>query len=400
MQRLQMKLPSLVLKKNEDRRLRAGHLWVFSNEVDTARTPLTAFQPGDPVEIQSSGGKMLGTGYVNPHSLICARLVSRDPEHPFGPSLLVHRLKVALALREAIYPAPCYRLAFAESDGLPGLVVDRYGDLLVAQITTAGMERMKDNVLAALQKVVKPAGVLWRNDAGVRELEGLPAYVEVAAGTVPERVTLEENGLRFTVALREGQKTGWFYDQRDNRARLVRYCHGKRVLDVFSYVGGWGVQAAAAGATQAMCVDSSRAALDLVHENAAANEVTVDTLEGDAFQALKELRDTREKFDVVIVDPPAFVKRRRDHKEGMKAYHRLNQLALQVLNRDGLLVSCSCSHHLARRELEGVVQQAARRHDRFAQILEVGEQGPDHPVHPAIPETAYLKALFTRILPA
>mgnify|MGYP001766777742 CR=1 FL=1 len=391
----------LRLRKDEDRRLRAGHLWVYSNEVDVAATPLREFQPGQPVTIQASNGKFLGAGYINPNVLLCARLVSRDPDHPLGPSLLVHRLNVALSLRERLYAKPFYRLVYGEGDGLPGLIVDRYGDLCVAQITTAGMERLKDDILAALQKVVKPAAVLWRNDSPVRELEGLERAVADAAGVVPDAVEIEEDGLRFRVAPRTGQKTGWFYDQRDNRARLDRYVQGRRVLDVFSYTGAWGVRAAARGARDVLCVDSSAAALDQVAVNAALNGVgdRVQTRQGDAFVVLKALREARERFDVVIVDPPAFIKRRKDFKEGTLAYRRLNEMAMQVLDRDGILVSCSCSQLLARETLAQTLLQGARHLDRNLVILEQGRQGPDHPVHPAIPETDYLKVILARVLP-
>ena len=239
----------LRLRKDEDRRLRAGHLWVFSNEIDVEATPLRDFQPGQPVAIQSSNGKTLGTGYINPHALLCARLVSRDVEHPLGPSLLVHRLNVALSLRERLYDRPFYRLIYSEGDGLPGLIVDRYGDLCVAQLTTAGMDQLKDDILAALQKVLRPTAVLWRNDSRMREMEGLERTVVVAAGEVPETVTVEEDGLHFQVAPRTGQKTGWFYDQRDNRARLDRYVAGRRVLtcSATSALGGYGRRRAARG---------------------------------------------------------------------------------------------------------------------------------------------------------
>lgn len=392
----------LRLKRGEERRLRAGHLWVFSNEVDVETTPLKTLEPGVPVVIEDYRGHALGTGYANPHSLIGARLVSRDPKHPFGPSLLVHRLKVALALREALFERPFYRLVHGESDGLPGLVVDRFGAVLVAQITTAGMERQREAVAAALEKVLKPAAILFRNDTSIRTLEGLGLYVEPALGTVPEEVELEENGVRFRAPLLGGQKTGWFYDHRDNRARLARYVAGRRVLDLFSYLGGWGVQAAVAGAAGVLCVDASAPALERVHENAALNGVTerVATLQGDAFEALKALREERERFDVVVLDPPAFIKRRKDVKEGVAAYRRVNQAAMQVLGRDGILVSCSCSFHLQRDTLRDTLLGAARHLDRNLQILEQGHQGPDHPIHPAIPETEYLKAFFTRVLPA
>ncbi|MBL8260445.1 MAG: class I SAM-dependent rRNA methyltransferase [Candidatus Competibacteraceae bacterium] len=392
----------LRLRKDEDRRLRAGHLWVYSNEIDVAATPLRDFQPGQPVAIQAHNGKALGTGYINPHALLCARLVSRDPEHPLGPSLLVHRLNVALGLRERLYDKPFYRLVYGEGDGLPGLVVDRYGDLCVAQLTTAGMERIKDDILAALQKVLKPSAVLWRNDSRMREMEGLERIVADAAGTVPETVTVEEDGLRFQVSPREGQKTGWFYDQRDNRARLDRYVLGRRVLDVFSYVGAWGIRAAARGARDVVCVDSSAGALEQANANIALNGVgeRVKTRQGDAFEILKQLREERERFDIVIVDPPAFIKRRKDFKEGALAYRRLNEMAMQVLERDGLLISCSCSQLLSRDLLMQTLLQGARHLDRNLAVLEQGRQGPDHPVLPAIAETDYLKMVIARVLPA
>ena len=393
-----MSLPPLILKKNEDRRLHAGHLWVFSNEVDIRRTPLKAFQPGDAVEIRAHNGHAIGTGYVNPNSLIAARILSRDPEHPPGRSLLVHRLNVALALRERLYPRPYYRLAFGESDGLPGLVVDRYGEVLVAQITTAGMERMKIDIVAALEKVIGPKVILFRNDVGVRELEGLPLYVETALGMPPASVAVEEHGLKFDVPFEGGQKTGWFFDQHDNRVRLLRYVQDRRVLDVCSYVGAWGIQAAAYGARSVTCVDSSAAALEWVGKNAGANRVQVGTREQDAFDALKALKEEGERFDLVVLDPPAFVKRRKDLAAGKDAYRRLNQLAMQLLERDSLLISCSCSHHMSSADLLTAIQSAARHLDRDAQVLEQGTQAPDHPLHPAIPETAYLKAFFVRVV--
>jgi 23S rRNA (cytosine1962-C5)-methyltransferase len=393
-----MTLPPLILKKNEDRRLRAGHLWVFSNEVDIIKSPLKGFEPGDLVEIQTSNGHVIGTGYVNPNSLISARILSRDPRHPADRSLLVHRLNVALALRERLYPKPYYRLLFGESDGLPGLTVDRYGQVLVAQITTAGMERMKADVVAALEKVIKPAAILLRNDSGIRELEGLPLYTETALGTVPDAIEVEEHGLKFQVPLAAGQKTGWFFDQYANRARLLPYVKGQRVLDVCSYVGAWGVQAAAHGAGSVTCVDSSGAALEWAGRNAAANGVQLTLKDADAFDALKELREAGEKFGVVVLDPPAFVKRRKDLAAGSEAYRRLNQLAIQVLERDGMLISCSCSHHMPAEDLLAGIQSAARHLGRDAQVLERGMQAPDHPVHPAIPETTYLKAFYVRVV--
>ncbi|HVC38086.1 MAG TPA: class I SAM-dependent rRNA methyltransferase [Gammaproteobacteria bacterium] len=395
-----MSLPPLILKKHEDRRLRAGHLWVFSNEVDIARTPLKAFAPGEAVEIQGSNGRAIGTGYVNPNSLICARLLSRDMAHVPDRSLLVHRLNIASSLRERLYAQPFYRLVFGESDNLPGLVVDRYGEVLVAQITTAGMEKMKADIVAALMKVMQPSGILFRNDVAIRELEGLPLYTEVAQGTVPEVVTIEEHACRFEVPLTGGQKTGWYFDQHDNRGRMLRYISGKRVLDVFSYVGAWGIQAAAHKARESVCVDSSTAALAQASRNAELNGLQIGTRAADAFDALRDLHAAGEKFDVVILDPPAFVKRKKDLAAGREAYRRINQLGMQVLEKDGLLISCSCSYHMPAEALLSGIQSASRHLNREAQVLEQGGQAADHPLHPAIPETAYLKAFFVRVVDA
>ncbi|MGA9855492.1 MAG: class I SAM-dependent rRNA methyltransferase [Gammaproteobacteria bacterium] len=395
-----MSLPPLILKKNEDRRLRAGHLWVFSNEVDIARTPLKAFVPGELIEIQASNGRTIGSGYVNPNSLICARLLSRDAEHVPDRSLLVHRLNIALSLRARLYAKPFYRLVFGESDNLPGLVVDRYGDVLVMQITTAGMETMKPDIVAALTKVMKPSGILVRNDVGIRELEGLPLYTEVVQGEVPDVVSIEEHACRFEVPLTGGQKTGWFFDQHDNRGRMLRYIPGKRVLDVFSYVGAWGIQAVAQQARESLCVDSSNAALTRATRNALLNDVQIEVRVADAFDALRELHAVGEKFDVVILDPPAFVKRKKDLMAGREAYQRLNQLGMQVLERDGLLITCSCSYHMPAEALLAGIQSAARHLDRHVQVLEQGGQSADHPIHPAIPETSYLKAFFVRVVDA
>ena len=396
-----MSLPSLRLKANADRRLRNGHLWVYSNEIDVAATPLHGFKAGDQAILEAAGGKPLGIVAMSPNNLICARLLSRDVKHVLDKSLLVHRLNVALSLRERLFDKPCYRLVYGDSDLLPGLVVDRFGDILVVQIASATMERHKDEVLAALIQVCKPSGILFKNDSAARDAEGLERYVDTAFGVVPEWVALEENGVKFEAPVIEGQKTGWFYDHRMNRARLAPYVKGKRVLDLFSYIGGWGVQAAAFGASDVMCVDASGFALDGVERNAALNGLTdqVACVEGDVFEALKQLKSAEERFDVIVADPPAFIKRKKDQKNGEGAYRRLNEQAMRLLNKDGILVSASCSMHLEEDNLQNILLTSARHLDRNIQLLERGAQGPDHPVHPAINETRYIKSLTVRLLP-
>jgi 23S rRNA (cytosine1962-C5)-methyltransferase len=393
-----LSLPVLRLKRGEERRLLSGHAWVFSNEVDIASTPLTAFSPGALVQLQAHNDRFLGYAYVNPHALICARIVGRKPGQPIDRELIEHRLRVALALRDRMSHQPYYRLIFGESDGLPGLVLDRYGSLVVGQIATAGMEALKGEVEAAVRTVLSPSGLFWKNDSGARELEHLPQEAHTAFGEVPQEVEVIESGIRFVAPLAQGQKTGWFYDQTANRRRLVSYLWpGARVLDVCSYVGAWSITALKNGASLARCVDSSEVALEFAQRNAAANGVEVQASREDAFDALRAMQERGERFDVVILDPPAFIKRKKDIPQGQAAYRRLNQLALGVSSRDALLVSCSCSYHLAADEMVSAIQLAARHTDCVVQILEAAGQSPDHPVHPAIPETRYLKAFFCRV---
>ncbi|KAA0876215.1 class I SAM-dependent rRNA methyltransferase [Nitrincola tapanii] len=396
-----MNFQTLILNAGAERRLRAGHLWIYSNEVNNQASPLKAFQAGEQVVVEDARGKSLGLAYVNPNNLICARLVSRDLRYPLDRSLLVHRLNVALALREMCFDQPCYRLVYGESDSLPGLVIDRFYDIFVVQISTAGMELHKDAILDALNKVFTPQAIVFRNDGKMRGLEGLDTYVEVAQGEVPEWAPLSENGVSLVAPILDGQKTGWFYDHRENRARMMSLVKGKRVLDLFSYVGGWGAQALAAGASEVICVDASQTALDVAAENARINggETRFKGLKGDAFDLCKALTADQERFDLVIVDPPAFIQRRKDIKNGERAYARINNFAMRLLARDGVLVSGSCSMHLTRESLVDILRGNSRELDRTAQVFAHGHQGADHPIHPAIPETEYLKACFMRVLP-
>ncbi len=389
-------LPALRLRRNEDRRLQAGHLWVFSNEVDIEQTPLARLEPGALVRVLAHNDRALGLAYVNPRSLIAARLLETwtIPDAAWFAA----RMRRALASRERLHAAPYYRLVYGEADGLPGLVVDRFGAICVVQIGTAGMERMRPQIERALFDVLPVESLLFRNDGAARELEGLPSYVEEVGAPVPDSVVVVEDGMEFRVPLRDGQKTGWFYDQAANRRALGKYVRaGARVLDVFSYVGAWGVRAARAGAADVLCVDASAQALEFAATNAVHNGHALRTRKGDAFDVLAALALDGEKFDVVIVDPPAFAKRKKDLPKAQAAYKRLNQAAMQLIDGDGILVSCSCSHHLGIEQLQDAIGKGARGAHKHLQILEAGGQAQDHPVHPAIPETRYLKALFCRV---
>lgn len=394
--------PPLVLRRREDARIRAGHGWVFSNEVDTTRTPLGSIEPGAAVRVLDSRDRFLGHALFNPHALICARLLSRAESEPIGPPLFERRLRAALALRERYVGGVHYRLVHGESDGLPGLVVDRYGDVLVGQIATLAMEQRRGQLEAALQVALPGTRLVWKNDGNARDLENLPRELVAVDGQVPESLEVLEAGLRFQVPLADGQKTGWFYDQWANRALLrtllqARPARGARVLDVCSYVGGWAVSALAAGASSAVCVDSSATALDWAQRNARANGSELAVSRGDAFDVLAQLARDGERFDVLVVDPPAFIKRRKDLPQGSAAYRKLNQLALQLAAEDALLVSCSCSWHLPTEALPELLQSAAQHAGRSLQLIASGGQSPDHPVHPAMPETRYLKAVFGHV---
>ena len=392
-------LASLRLKKNEDRRLKQGHLWIFSNEIDTEATPLKNFEAGQVVQVEESNGRAIGIAYVNPNTLICARVLSRNPKVKLNQTFIKNRLQAALQLREMNFSEPCYRLVFGESDGLPGVVIDRFNDVFVVQITTQGMERVKHDIIQVLENLFHPQAIVVRNNSGSRELEGLPLADDEVIGTLPEEIIITENGTQFAIPVKDGQKTGWFYDHRMARRRLQDLVQGKRVLDVFSYLGGWGLAAGVAGASEVTCVDASEFALDGVDRNALLNGIAekVITVQGNAFDVLKALKEEGHKYDVVIVDPPAFVKRKKDLKAGSEAYRRINEMAMRLIEKDGILVSASCSHHMTRDGLINQVQQAARHVDRHLQLFDQGHQGPDHPVHPSIPETEYIKTFFFKV---
>ncbi len=389
-------METLFLKRHEDRRLRAGHLWIFSNEVDVKRSPLTAFAPGQAAHVADADGRPLGTAYVNPASLIAARLVSRKPNRPLDADMLRERLRTALGLRERLFARPCYRLCHGEGDFLPGLVIDRHGDHVVIQISTAGMDIHTPALLDIVADLLRPASIVLDNDLAARDLEGLARSVTMPLGDAPDEAVIVENDLEYVIPLRGGQKTGWFYDQRENRAAVAPFAAGASVLDVFCYAGGFGALAARHGAASVAFADASAPALAFADRNARAAGLRgePEIMKGDALEILAELRRDKRRFNMVCLDPPAFIKRRKDAKEGIEAYRRANDLALALVAPGGVLLTCSCSHHLEADTLQGLAAKAAARQGRSARLLRRGFQGPDHPVHPSMPETAYLKAFL------
>ena len=389
----------IYLKKNEDKRLRQGHLWVFSNEIDVSRTPLEQFTAGDLVQVKASDGKVMGTAYVNPQSLICARLLSRKGNLKCGVSFFKERLATALMFREKLFDKPYYRLIYGESDGLPGLVIDRFGSALSVQITTAGIEIRKDSLIAALVELFAPTAIVMKNDNSQRQLEGLDLESCIVHGELPDPLIIEENGAKFKVDILGGQKTGWFYDHRPSRALLGKLANNQRVLDLFSYTGAWGIPAVLGGASEVVCVDASEGALALAAENATLNgiEDKMQFIRSDVFDFLKQARQDGQLYDIIVLDPPALIKRKKDFKQGYEAYRRLNQLALQVLAKNGTLISASCSYHLSTENLHEILRSSGRHIDRHLTFFAFGGQGSDHPIDPAIPETAYLKTFFCSV---
>jgi 23S rRNA (cytosine1962-C5)-methyltransferase len=392
------KRPAVTLKRGEQKRVLGGHPWIYSNEVvmDAAAKALT---PGSLVRLVGHDGRAIGAAMFNPRPLIAARLLSRDADAPIDRAFLAARLEQALALRARLFDAPFYRLVHAEADALPGTIIDRFGDVLVLQVNTAGMEQLLPELLAALEAVLRPSTILLRNEGAMRALEGLDAYVRFAKGGLEGPLELVENGVRFLADLGEGQKTGWFFDQRDNRAAVARLAGDARLLDVYCYTGGFAVQAAAAGAKEVLAIDRSDAALALAARSAALNGVAGRCRfeRGDAFQTLEALGGRGERFDIVVADPPAFVKSKKDLNQAARGYRKLARLAAALVRAKGFLFIASCSYHMAPDHFAQEVARGLVDAGREGRILRSSGAGADHPVHLALPETAYLKGLLLQV---
>jgi 23S rRNA (cytosine1962-C5)-methyltransferase len=389
--------PVLRLTPGRDRRVKAGHPWAFSNEV--AMTPaLRGLPPGSPVRLEGDDGQKYGTWLFNPHSLIAARRISPDPGMVLGEAFFRTRLGECMALRDRLVGAPYYRLVHAEADGLPGLVIDRYGDALALQANTAGMERATPLIVAALQALVAPRAIVARNDSTVRGLEGLKEESGLLLGE-DATARVREGGLEFSIDLLSGQKTGWFFDQRDNRARVAALAQGASVLDAFCHTGGFGLLAAQAGARQVTLLDRSEPALALAMDTARRHGFgdIVTARRGEALETLERMVGAGETFDIVVADPPAFAKSRKDHPAAMRGYAKLARLAAMLVTPGGFLFIASCSHHVSPGDFTDAVAQGIARTRRHARLLATTGAGMDHPVHPLLPESAYLKGLLLHL---
>jgi 23S rRNA (cytosine1962-C5)-methyltransferase len=390
--------PVIAFQADRHRRLMAGHPWAYSNEL--ALTPAhKALEPGSLVTLATAAGEPIGTALFNPRPLISARMLTRDVAAPIDRGFLATRLEQALSLRARLFDAPYYRLIHAEADGLPGLVVDRFGDVVVVQLNSAGMERLRAPLLDALDDVLAPRAVVLRNDSPARASEGLALETTVARGTLDAPVELVENGCRFLADVVAGQKTGWFYDQRDNRAAVAKVAVAARVLDLFAHTGGFGVLAALGGAAEVTLTDSSKPALALALDSAARNGVAARcrALDGEVFATLERLVAAGGAWDVVVADPPAFVKSRKDLAVGLRAYRKLVRLAAALVAPGGFLFVASCSHNVGPDAFAEQVCGGLSRARRSGRIVRAAGAASDHPVHPFLPESAYLKALLLQL---
>ncbi|HEY1352369.1 MAG TPA: class I SAM-dependent rRNA methyltransferase [Ktedonobacteraceae bacterium] len=393
--------PTASLKPHRSERLEQGHLWIFSGAL---QQPPHWIEPGGLVDVKSATGQFVARGYYNPRTDIAIRILTYDPAEEIDLAFLRRRIRRACELRAVFDPAHtnAYRLINAEGDGLPGLVVDRYAEVLVVQIHTSGMQQLCPLVIDALLSELRTHGILVRNDSQGRVREGLAVEEPlIVAGAVPTRVTVRENDVLFVVDPWAGQKTGFFLDQRDKREALRKYSRGKRVLNCFSYSGAFSVYAALSDSqTRTVNVDVSAPALEAAREHFVLNGLDPAQHEfhmANVFDYLEEARRGAEQFDVVVLDPPAFAKTQSVRAQALKAYRRLNQLALEVLRPGGILLTCSCSGVVGMDDLLGVLALGARHCQRQVQVLEVSTHGVDHPLHLAMPETAYLKAIFCRV---
>ncbi len=387
-----MNYPVIRVQHGHDKRLRAGSPWLYSNEVE-AEGEAKDLVPGSVVAL-SDGRHVLGVGFYNPQALICFRLLSRSNKTTIDRRFFLRRLERALSMRTRLFEKPYYRMVHAEGDGLPGLVIDRYGDTVVAQLNIAGIEAMRDECLAALDATLKPATIILRNDSSARSLEGLGQHTDIAKGSLKGPITVEENGLRFVANCMAGQKTGWYFDQRRNRAFAAGLAKDQEVLDLFAHSGGFGLTALAAGATSVLAVDRSSQALDLARQGHLLQDTgDFNVLEGKLPEAAERLAAEKRRFGLVIADPPAFVPSKKDLAKGLRAYRKLASTAAMLVMEGGYLAIACCSHNVGRDVFLKETYAGIRSAGRGAWLIHEAGAGPDHPLHPALPETGYLKFL-------
>lgn len=385
------------LKRGEEKRIKAGHLWIFNNEIEKVAD---LEENGEIVEVVDHKGNFVARGYYNKHSLISVRILTDDVNQEIDKIFLKERIDRAYQYRKNIYPQlSAYRVVYSEGDLLPGLIVDKYGDFLSVQILTLGMERLKTSILDALEEIFKPEGIILKNDSAFREIEGLKKEITIVKGNFDAPVIIEENGLKFYVDLLKGQKTGFFLDQRENRNWAAFLSKNRKVLDCFCYTGGFALAAAKGGVKEVVGVDESESAIQLAEQNAQLNYFSNITFQKqEVFNFLRKLNSAGEKFDMVILDPPAFVKSKEKLKEGIKGYKEINLQSMKLLNAGGILISCSCSYQLWKEDFLNTIKSAAIDSGKNFRLVKELTQAADHPVLLSMPETQYLKGVILEVL--
>ncbi|MBR7189280.1 MAG: class I SAM-dependent rRNA methyltransferase [Clostridia bacterium] len=388
-------MAKVTLRKTRETRVRGGHPWIYASEIEGVEG---AFENGDIVEVCDFRGKFIGRGFYNPQSQISLRILTRSDE-PCDRAFFERRVRDAWEYRQRLCDPDSCRLIYSESDFLPGLVVDKYADVLVLQSLSLGIERIKDMLCDILMEVVAPRGIWERSDVPVRRLEGMAQTTGLLRGEVPDRVDMVENGIHFLVDVKQGQKTGFFLDQKWNRAALKPLCPGARVLDCFCHNGSFSLHAAKYGARSVLGVDISEEALEVARENARINGLDAATFEAhNCFDLLRELDDAREQFDVVILDPPAFTKNKAAVQAAVRGYKEINLRGLKLTRPGGFLVTCSCSQHILPEMFQDIVNQAARDAKKRIRLVEFRTQGYDHPILPQSVETKYLKCMILQVM--
>lgn len=390
--------PEIKMKPGHSRRIKAGSPWVFSNEIEMS-AETKSLPDGTLVVLKDSDSTFLGLGTFNAHSLISFRKIANDPKAVIDKAFIAKRLRASVALRDVLINSPFYRLIHSEADGLPGLVIDRFNDIIACQINTAGMDRLKDEIVRAVDEVLSPSCIVLRSENASRALEGLEPLYEVAKGELPDVVSVRENGIYFFADLKGGQKTGWFYDQRDNRAFVGRMARNKRVIDFYTYAGGFALHMGIGGAKEIIGVDRSEASLELAKKAAEKNNLSEKCtwLKDNAFDVLERMNKEKEKFDIVVCDPPAFAKVKKDIAAGLRGYRKMSRLAAGLVEKGGILALGSCSHHVSPEEFMRECCRGISEAGRNGRILLQAGAGADHPVHPHLPETAYLKMLVLQL---
>ena len=384
-----------ILRKTRETRVRGGHPWVYASEIERVEGD---FANGDVVEVVSSKGTLMGRAFYNPQSQISLRMLTRSDE-PVDRGFWERRVRDAWAYRQLLCDPDSCRLIYSETDGFPGLIVDKFADVLVMQSLCLGIDRVKETIADILMEVVQPRGIYERSDVPVRRLEGMEQVTGLLRGEVPDRVEMWENGLKFTVDVKNGQKTGFFLDQKENRAAIAPLCRDARVLDCFCHNGSFALHAAKYGAQSVLGVDISEEALEVARENAQNNHLDNVTFEAhNCFDHLRELTDAGERFDLVILDPPAFTKTRAAVERALKGYKEINLRGLKLVRPGGFLVTCSCSQHVSAEVFQDMINQAVRDAKKRVRLVEYRTQGKDHPILPASPETKYLKCMILQVV--